>query len=75
MAIKKMKVVRLELHATDFAKFHQTCDRLFLSDTDYESWCYRAFFSQQGPRKVFIHLFYDDESKLFRLAQLFGRGQ
>lgn len=75
MAIKKMKVVKLELNSTDFAKFHQTCDRLFLSNPDYECWCYRARFGERGPRMVFIDLFYDDESKLFRLAWLFGRGQ
>lgn len=71
---KKMKVVELEIHATDFAQFHKTCDNLFLSDPDYKGWCYRCIFREEGPRIVRVQLIYDEEWKLFRLAWRFGRG-
>lgn len=70
----KMKVIELEINSSDFAKFHKTCDYLFLADADYKDWCYRATFRKEGSRNVLVKLIYDDERKLFRLAWLFGRG-
>lgn len=71
---KKMKVVELDIHATDFTQFHKVCDNLFLTDPDYMNWSYRAVFREAGPRIVRVHLIYDEEWKLFRLAWRFGRG-